>query len=323
MYGNGPIFLVTEWSYRSCIRENMKYRTLGRTGLKVSVVGVGAWQFGGEWGKTFTQPEVDAILDRAAEAGINLIDTAECYGDHLSERLIGDYLSRHDRDRWVIATKFGHRFKGFMDRADAFGPEEVRAQLIASLRALRTDRIDIFQFHSGSDKTFIDDSLRACLDEARRSGMVRNLGVSIRWAGSELQTREAFGRGYGVLQVVYNRLDHRAESGIFPTARRYNLGILARVPLASGLLSGKHEHGENFGPDDYRSTLGRAEITRRIRLADKLADEELSPGISRVRWALAWCLRDPVVTAVIPGAKSPEQVAENASAADLLSEKTP
>ena len=203
----------------------MKYRTLGRTGLKVSVVGVGAWQFGGEWGKSFTQADVDAILDRAAEAGVNLIDTAECYGDHLSERLIGDYLSRRGRDRWIIATKFGHRFKGFMDRDEAFGPEEVRAQLIASLRALRTDRIDIYQFHSGSDEAFLDDGLRDVLDEARRAGMVRILGVSIRGSGSEVQTREAFGRGFGVLQVRYNRLDPRAESEVFPTARRFNLGV--------------------------------------------------------------------------------------------------
>jgi aryl-alcohol dehydrogenase-like predicted oxidoreductase len=301
----------------------MKYRMLGRTGLKVSVVGVGTWQFGGEWGKTFTQPEVDAILDRAAEAGINLIDTAECYGDHEAERLVGDYLSRRGRDRWIVASKFGHRFNGFMDRTDGFGPDEVRAQLIASLRALRTDRIDLYQFHSGSDKAFLDDGLRTFLEDARRAGMVRNLGVSIRSAGSALQTREAFGRGYGVLQVVYNRLDTRAESAVFPTARRFNLGILARVPLASGFLGGVHEAGDAFGPDDCRSTLGRAEIRRRVREGEKLADEELPLGVSRPRWALAWCLRDPVVTAVIPGIKTPAQIAENATAADLLSDRTP
>ena len=301
----------------------MKYRTLGRTGLKVSVVGLGGWQFGGEWGRSFTQPEVDAILDRAAEAGINLIDTAECYGDHLSERLIGDYLSRHGRDRWVVATKFGHQFTGFMGRKDGFAADAVRAQLVASLRALRTDRIDLYQFHSGPDEAFLDDGLRDFLEEARRSGMVRDLGVSIRGAGSEVQTREAFGRGYGVLQVIYNRLDARAEAAVFPTARRYNLGILARVPLASGLLAGKHGPGAKFGPDDYRSTLGPEEIARRVRLAGELAERELPLGVSRARWALAWCLRDPVVTAVIPGAKSPEQVAENASAADLLSERIP
>ena len=296
---------------------------LGRTGLKVSVVGVGAWQFGGEWGKTFTQPEVDAILDRAAEEGINLIDTAECYGDHLSERLIGDYLSRHERDRWIVATKFGHRFTGFMGRADGFGAEDVRAQLVGSLRALRTDQIDVYQFHSGPDAAFLDEGLRAFLDEARRSGMVRNLGLSIRGSGSELQTREAFARGYSVLQVIYNRLDARAESEVFPTARRHNLGVLSRVPLASGLLTGKYGAGDTFGPNDFRSTLAPAEIARRVRLADRLAEEELPPGVSRVRWALAWCLRDPVVTAVIPGAKTPGQIAENASAADLLADKTP
>jgi len=301
----------------------MKYRTLGRTNLKVSVVGVGTWQFGGEWGKSFAQAEVDAILDKAAEAGINLIDTAECYGDHLAERLVGDYLSRHERDRWVVATKFGHRFRGFMDRADEFGPAEVREQLIASLRALRTDRIDLFQFHSGTDEAFLDDGLRAALDEARRSGMVRNLGVSIRGAGSEVQAREAFGRGFGVLQVVYNRLDARAESEVFPFARRYGLGILARVPLGSGLLTGKYSEGDTFPADDYRSTLGREEVVRRVREADRVADEELPLGVSRARWALAWCLRDPVVGAVIPGAKTPEQVAENATAADLLSDRTP
>jgi len=301
----------------------MKYRTLGRTGLKVSVIGVGTWQLGGEWGKTFGQSEVDAILDRAAEAGINLVDTAECYGDHLAERLIGDYLSRHERDRWIIATKFGHGFNGFMDRTDRFGAEDVKAQLVASLRALRTDRIDIYQFHSGTDEAFLDDGLRAVLEEARRSGMARHLGVSIRGAGSELQAREAFGRGFGVLQVVYNRIDLRAESEVFPYARRYGLGVLARVPLASGLLTGKYGYGDRFGPDDYRSTLGTEEIARRVREAEKLADEELPLGVSRVRWALAWCLRDPVVAAVIPGAKSPEQVAENASAADLLSGKMP
>jgi aryl-alcohol dehydrogenase-like predicted oxidoreductase len=301
----------------------MKYRTLGRTGLRVSVVGLGTWQLGGEWGRDFTQADVDAILDRAAEAGINLIDTAECYGDHLAERLVGDYLSRHERDRWIVATKFGHGFNGFMDRTDRFRPEDVRDQLIASLRALRTDRIDLYQFHSGSDDAFLDDGLRTVLEDARRSGMVRNLGVSIRGTGSEVQVREAFGRGYGVLQVVYNRLDVRAESDVFPHARRYGLGIMARVPLGSGLLSGKYEAMEKFGANDYRSTLGKEEIARRVHEAERFADEELPLGVSRVRWALAWCLRDPVVAAVIPGAKSPEQVAENASAADLLSDKMP
>ena len=120
----------------------MRYRILGSTGLRVSAVGLGTWQFGGEWGHTFSQAEADAILDQAAASGINLLDTAECYGDHLSERLIGDYLSRHDRSRWVVATKFGHGFTGFLGRAEDFSATGVRWQLEASLRALRVERID-------------------------------------------------------------------------------------------------------------------------------------------------------------------------------------
>src|ERR1039457_4744354 len=106
----------------------MRYRVLGKTGLRVSVIGAGTWQFGGEWGVNFTQPQVDAILDAAADCGINLIDTAECYGpDHLSEKFVGDYLSRRDRSRWNVATKIGHPFNSFLNRADHFFLGGVRA----------------------------------------------------------------------------------------------------------------------------------------------------------------------------------------------------
>ena len=135
----------------------MKFRLLGRSGLKVSVVGVGTWQFGGEWGHDFTQAEVDAILDQAEECGINLIDTAECYGDHLSERFIGDYLSRRQRSKWIVATKFGHCYPaGQAKKAEAFSAAAVRQQLEASLRALKTDFVDVYQFHSGTDAEFFD-----------------------------------------------------------------------------------------------------------------------------------------------------------------------
>ncbi len=109
----------------------MIFRILGSTGLRVSVIGVGTWQLGGEWAHRYSQGEADAIFDQAAELDINLLDTAECYGDHTSERLIGDYLSRHDRSRWVVATKFGHHFHKFMDRTEDFTPADVRKQLEA------------------------------------------------------------------------------------------------------------------------------------------------------------------------------------------------
>src|SRR4051812_22244865 len=103
----------------------MKYRRLGKTNLRVSVIGVGTWQFGGEWGKEFSQPEVDAIFDAARETEINFIDTAECYGDHTSETFIGNAIAR-DRDQWVVATKFGHKFHGYMNRTEPRSPKDVR-----------------------------------------------------------------------------------------------------------------------------------------------------------------------------------------------------
>jgi aryl-alcohol dehydrogenase-like predicted oxidoreductase len=122
----------------------MRYRTLGNTGLRCSVIGVGTWQFGGEWGVDFSQPQVDAILDTAGSCGINLIDTAECYGDHLSEKFIGDYLSRRDRTKWFIASKFGHHFNQFMNRTDDFSVAGVEKQLDASLKALHIETIDLY-----------------------------------------------------------------------------------------------------------------------------------------------------------------------------------
>src|ERR1039457_2624628 len=158
----------------------MRYRILGKTGLRVSVIGVGTWQFGGEWGRDFSQAEADAILDAAAECGINFIDTAECYGpDHLSEKLIGDYLSRRDRSKWIVATKFGHRFNSFMNRDDDFSVAGVQAQLEASLKALRVVTIDLYQFHSGSDAVFQDEKLWTVLGDQKRGGKIRDPGVSI------------------------------------------------------------------------------------------------------------------------------------------------
>ena len=286
--------------------------------MRVSVIGVGTWQFGGEWGHDFSQAEVDGILDRAAELGINLIDTAECYGHHLSERLIGDYLARRDRSRWIVATKFGHRFNRFMDRDDDFSVEAVRRQLEASLNALRIEAVNLYQFHSGADGVFQNPDLWSMLANQQRAGKVGHLGVSILGKGSELQAREAKGVGAASLQVVYNRLDRRPEQIYFPYAAIDGLGILARVPLASGLLSGKYRPGSAFAENDVRATFDAAKIQRDLAEVDRLRHAEVPPDVPMAQWALAWCLRDPLVSAVIPGCKDPGQVAANAAAAELL-----
>ncbi len=261
----------------------MHYRVLGSTGLRVSVIGLGTWQFGGEWARDFSQPEADAILDTAAEKGINLIDTAECYGEHVSERLIGDYIGRHNRSRWVIATKFGHHFKGFLDRDDEFSPEAVRRQLEASLAALRVDTIDLYQFHSGSDAAFENSELWAMLAEQKRAGKIRHLGVSILGKGSELQARRARSVGAEVLQVIYNRLDRRPEQMYFPHAQRDQLGVLARVPLASGLLTGKYRRRAKFESNDVRSAIDAQKLAHDLEEVERIRQTEVPPGFSASR----------------------------------------
>jgi aryl-alcohol dehydrogenase-like predicted oxidoreductase len=296
----------------------MKYRRLGRTGLKVSVVGVGTWQFGGEWGQQFTQQQVDRSLGRAKELGINLIDTAECYGDHLSESLVGQAI-RRDRDDWILATKFGHRFIGHLQREDLWSPEDVRTQLEDSLRALQVETIDLYQFHSGGDDTFDQDALWTMLDKQARAGKIRHLGISV---SSNLDPRHQASRatavGASTIQVVYNRLDRRPEEGLFPICVEEDLGVLARIPLASGFLSGKYKPGADFtAADDLRSRWDPARIQERLQQVQEIQKDEVPPGVSMAPWALAWCLQHPAVTCVIPGCKSVEQVESNASAADL------
>ena len=303
----------------------MKYRRLGKTGLRVSVIGIGTWQFGGEWGKDFTQDDVDRIIARAADLGINLIDTAECYGDHLSEQLIGNALSRRgDRDKWVIATKFGHHFKSPGTRDTVYDPADVRRQVDGSLRALRTDYVDVNQFHSGSDAEFNTAGLWDTLNDLKRQGKIRHLGVSISSKRENLNQVEASPRiGAEVIQVVYNRLDRGPEQRVLPACRKLDLGVLARVPLASGLLSGKYKPGTRFPPGDVRAGEDPQRLNERMKEVERVAREEVPAGVGMAGWALAWCLRHKAVTATIPGCKDVKQVESNAAAADLASDDHP
>ena len=286
---------------------------------KVSVIGLGTWQLGGEWGHDYTQAEADAIFDKARECGINLIDTAECYGDHTSERLIGGAIQR-DREKWIVCTKFGHKFNAAFQRDTVYDPRLVIDQLDKSLAALRTDYIDLYQFHSGNDAEFDTHGLWDTLAKEKEKGRVRHLGISI---GNSIttayQAEHAKERGAEALQVVYNRLERKPEDLWFPIAGRDRLGVLARVPLASGYLSGKYKPGATFPPGDMRAGMQSAEKReRQIAEAQRIAVEEVPAGVPMSRWALAWCLKNPVVSAVIPGCKSPQQVEDNALAAGLV-----
>lgn len=298
----------------------MKYRRLGKTNLNVSVIGLGTWQLGGEWGKAFAQDEVGRMFARARDLGINLVDTAECYGDHLSESLVGAAIRAGGRrEDWVIATKFGHKFHGHLTRTDERTAAHVKQQLEDSLRALKTDHIDLYQFHSVRDSEFDDEALRRLLEDAVASGKVRHLGNSV---GSNLDPADQIDGSaaarVGVVQIVYNRLDRRPEQGAFPSCQRQGLGVLARVPLASGFLSGKYKPGHTtFASGDFRAGQDDKAIDEKLREVERIAREEVPPGVNMAEWALAWCLQHDAVSAAIPGCKSVEQVESNARAATL------
>jgi aryl-alcohol dehydrogenase-like predicted oxidoreductase len=295
----------------------MKYRRLGSTDLPVSVVGIGTWQFGGEWGRDYDAGEVRAILARARELGINLLDTAECYGDHVSERLIGEAIEG-SRDEWFVATKFGHRYTGEFQRDQLWSAEEVMRQLDASLEALRTDHVDLYQFHSGSRDAFENAELWAALAEQVDAGRIRHLGVSIGKNDDAHQTSRARAVGAEAIQVVYNRLDRTPEGDVFPICQDHHLGVLARVPLASGYLSGKYLPDATFDDArDVRSKHDPADVRRKLEEAERIRRDEVPEGVDMATWALAWCLQHPAVSCVIPGCKSVAQVEANARAAEL------
>lgn len=295
----------------------MKYRILGSTGLNISVIGLGTWQFGGEWGKDFTQREVDEIIYTAAESGINFIDTAECYGDHLSESLIGEHI-KSEREKWIVATKFGHHYHGFMDRSRHFEPADVVKQLDLSLKSLKTDYIDLYQMHSSKNDEFLTEGLWEELARQKEKGKIRHFGLSISGNDNIYQTEKAAEIGAESIQVVYNRLDRVPEEEVLPKCGELNLGVLARVPLASGLLSGKYKPGHKFTGKNVRAARDQEEIEKQLIEVEHVLKKEVPRGVSMATWALAWCLKNPLVTSVIPGCKNRDQVLSNAAASDLL-----
>jgi aryl-alcohol dehydrogenase-like predicted oxidoreductase len=296
----------------------MKYRRLGKTELNVSVVGVGTWQLGGEWGKVYEQSEVDQMIRRAGELGINLIDTAECYGDHTSEELVGNAI-KGQRQNWIVASKFGHKFHTNFERTTHFDPPSVQMQLEDSLRALKTDYIDLYQFHSGSDEVFDNPDLWEMLARQVEIGKIRAVGLSITNSNPPLQVQKMSGYGISALQVIYNRLSREPELDIFPTCQKEDIGVLTRVPLASGFLSGKYQPDTQFtNPDDVRSLRDPESIRQQLLEVEQIKATEVPDGVDMAQWALAWCLRHPAVTTVIPGCRNVEQVESNARAVELL-----
>jgi len=295
----------------------MKYRPLGTTGISTSVIGLGTHQFSGDWVKQFSEEDVDQILGAAKDAGINLIDTAECYG--ASETLIGKRLIRERKD-WIVATKFGHVYKDGK-KVSAWRPGDVVEQLEASLKALQTDYIDIYQFHSGSNEEFDTHGLWEELARQVTLGKIRFLGISVSHGlikqADMRQLQQAKKVGAQVAELVYNRLERTSEEKAFPLCSEAQLGVLARIPLARGFLSGTYTPGAQFAEGDIRSKDGEDLNQKLLTETQEILRTEVPEGTPPAQWALAWCLKTSKVSSVLVGCKTPAQVVQNAAAANL------
>jgi aryl-alcohol dehydrogenase-like predicted oxidoreductase len=290
----------------------MDYRTLGRTGLQVSALCLGAWQFGQR------TPKADALrmIDEALTAGINFIDTASGYGRGASEEILGEALQANgQRSRVVLATKF------------TFGVSrnQILEQCHASLRRLRTDYIDLYQFHSSHPTIPIDESLRA-LDDLVRAGKVRYIGTSnfaawqemeALWAAHELKLNRPV-----CSQPAYNMLDRRAERELIPMARTYGLAVIPWSPLAQGFLTSKYNRDTTPAEGRLTASAGVQETgnvethhqERVFDLIDLLIALAGAKGCTVSQLALAWCLHQPGVTAPIIGPRTSEQLQDNLGA---------
>jgi len=299
----------------------MKYTNLGKTGLKVSVIGLGTEQYSGEWAKDFTQLEVNKIIKKSEEVGINFLDTAECYGDHLSESLIGNAI-HENRENWIVATKFGHTYDGFMQgRTKKCLPDQIITQLEDSLKALKTDYIDIYQFHCPTNEEFDQDKVWEILEQKVQEGKIRHLGLSMinsSVVSDDLfQLEQAEKKNFKTVQLVYNRLNRKAEEKFFPICKEKNLGVITRIPLAHGHLSGKYQPDAIFSSKDRRFFEDKEQTIKQLKLVQEIKSTEIPKDVNMAQWALAWCLQNPNISTVIPGCKNVEQVEINAKAADL------
>jgi aryl-alcohol dehydrogenase-like predicted oxidoreductase len=300
----------------------MEQRQIPRLGRAVSCVGFGAWQLGADWGDV---PESDAIaaLECALAAGVTFIDTADVYGDGRSERLIGRVLAAHRGERPFVATKMGRRVP--QEHAE-YTPARFREWTDRSRTNLGVERLDLVQLHCPPTAVIEDDALFAALDELVEEGRIAAYGVSVETCDQALA---AIARpGVATIQIILNAFRVKPLEQVLPAARAAGVGIIARVPLASGLLSGRYGSDTTFTADDHRSYNRHGEA---FDVGETFSGVDFATGLEAVRrlaplvpaqatmaqWALRFVLDQPGLSVVIPGARNPEQARANAAAAEL------
>lgn len=300
----------------------MNYRTLGRTGLEISEIALGTWQVGGGWGGSFDRKIADAIIQTALDHGVNFLDTADVYDDQQSERAVGEYV-KADRDKLYIATKIGRRINPHV--ADGYTPEVLEDYVNQALKNTGLDYLDLVQLHCPPTPVYEFQEVFQKLEDIRQSGKVRHFGVSVE------QVEEAeIAATYEVVesvQIIFNMFRQKPSAELFEMLKERGIGVIARVPLASGLLSGKMTASREFDPNDHRAFNRNGEVFDK---GETFSGVPLDLGLKAVqelkslfgddelyKYALKWILSFDEVSTVIPGASRPEQVISNIKASNL------
>jgi len=300
----------------------MNYRDLGRTGWKVSDISFGAWAIGGWWGSV-DDSESLAALNAAIDCGVNFIDTADVYGMGRSERLIAQ-LKRDRKSEIIVATKAGRRLSPH--NADGYNERNLTSFIEDSLRNLATDCLDLVQLHCPPTDVYYRPELFGALDRLVEAGKIRYYGVSVERVEEALKAIEY--PNVQTVQIIFNCFRQRPAELFFEQAKRSQVGILARVPLASGLLSGKLSPDSQFAADDHRQfnrhgeafdvgeTFSGVDYATGLAAVDEIRGW-LPTEVSMPQFALRWILMYDAVTCAIPGGKRPSQVRDNCAASDL------
>jgi aryl-alcohol dehydrogenase-like predicted oxidoreductase len=307
----------------------MHYRPLGRTGWNVSDVSFGAWAVGGTWGPT-DDAESLAAMHRAIDLGVNFIDTADVYGDGHSERLIRQLKSER-KEEIVVATKAGRRLNPHV--AEGYTPANIEAFVDRSRENLGMDTLDLVQLHCPPTPVYYEPELFGSLDDLVTKGKIRYWGVSVEKVEEGLKAMEY--PNCQSVQIIFNLFRTRPASLFLQEAKRRQVGVLARLPLSSGMLTGKMKPDTAFAPDDHRAFnregagFDKGETFSGVPYQVGLAAvEEIRPlvpeGMTMAQFALRWILMNDGVTCAIPGGKRPDQVEANCAASDLpaISEET-
>ncbi|MFN3321145.1 MAG: aldo/keto reductase [Allorhizobium sp.] len=301
----------------------MREHSFGRTEFTVSDIGFGAWQIGGSWGEV-SEADGRAALNAALDAGMTFIDTADVYGDGRSEKIIAEVLKARGGKRPMVASKAGRRLNPHV--ADGYTKANIEAFIDRSLKNLEIDSLDLVQLHCPPTEVYYRPEMFEGLEEIRKAGKIKHYGVSVEKVEEALKAIEY--PGVVSVQIIFNMFRQRPAGLFFQEAKRRNVAVIARVPLASGLLSGKITAATQFAAEDHRNFNRNGEafdvgetfagVPFETGLAAVEEVRKLVPeGASMAQFALRWILMHEAVTVVIPGARNGEQAKANAAASDL------